>query len=354
MKTISVLLLTSMLNLVNKDLKNILYIKYMKMKRKFKVGDRVVINPKYRNRYNCITTVGKVSKVDFNGTRCIYIVKFEGKRFEKYFYSYELELAPEEKIETQKKEDALKNKPLMKVFSSSHDEVEKPLFNVGDKVFLTSQTIEWLKYYDHSHIINPADYYKPFEITHSLTLPYDGVERVCYVLNKKQEIFFLSGDLVSAPSEYIHTHQETTQTNDDSKTLDRLKKSWILICNVYLKEFCRRHNFRYEEDMWISSNPGTIVNVCDMFISMDDIRYDVDNQIDPDMFQKWYWKSIEVSELTNGAQSYLNYQSFCEGAPDPFTEEYMEQLRKAHQHVLEANEALRLEIETFKNNKKLF
>lgn len=334
-----------------------MYIRYMKSK--FKVGDKVVISPKYCNKYNGITTVGTVTKVSFNGDRRVYVVKFKDKRCEKYFFSYELESAPKEKIEihplekieTQKKENTSKDKSIVDLFLHPQDvqqkEQYKLKFNVGDKVFLTSRAILWLKYNDHDHIINPADYYKPFEVTRITVRPYKDETRICYILNHQCGVYFVGEDLTS-------TRQAQNQTSIDPDTLNRLKKSWIQVCNIYLHEFCRRHNFRYERDMWISGDPGTIVEVCDMFISMDNIRYDVDNQIDPDMFQKWYWKSIEVSELTNGAQSYLNYPSFCEGAPDSFTEERMEQLRKAHQRVQEAKEALKLEIETFKENKKLF
>ena len=333
-----------------KDLKNILYIRYMYiryMKSKFKVGDKVVISPKYCNKYNGITTVGTVTKVSFNGDRRVYVVKFKDKRYEKYFYSYELELAPEEKIETQKKEDALKNKPIIETFFRSQDEVEKPLFNVGDKVFLTSQAIEWLKEYDLDHIIDPKDYHKQFEVTRITVRPYKDETRICYILNHQCGVYFVGEDLTS-------THQTQNQTSIDSDTLNRLKKSWITISNIYLHEFCRRHEFEYSDARWISDNPGTTVEVCDMLISMEDIRYDVDNQIDPDMFQKWYYKSLDVYELTNGAQSYLNYPSFCESAPDPFTEDYMKKLQDAHKRVQEAKEALKLEIETFKENKKLF
>lgn len=315
------------------------------MKGKFKVGDKVVISPKYRDKYNCITTVGTVTKVSFNDTRRVYVVKFEGKRFETYFFSYELELAPKEKIEihpleqieAQKKEGTPKNesksKPIQIVYFRPQDiqqkEQEKPKFKVGDSVFLTPQAIEWLKDNDHCRIIDPADYYKPFKVTQSLVLPYGSEERISYRLNNKYTIVFFEEDLTS-------TRQAQDQTSIDLDTLNRLKKSWITISNIYLHEFCRRHDFSYNEDMWISGNPGTTAEVCDMIVSMDDIRYDVDNQIDPDLFQKWYWKSLEIYELTDGKVLYMNYPSFCKGAPDEFTSERMEKLRASKKRMDEA------------------
>jgi hypothetical protein len=80
-----------------------------------------------------------------------------------------------------------------------------------------------------------------------------------------------------------------------------------------------------------------------MFISMEHIRYDIDNNIEETKFEKWYWKAIEIFELTG--QDFMNYESFCKGAPDIWTEEKIEKLREAHMRVYEAEEALRQEIE---------
>ena len=115
-----------------------------------------------------------------------------------------------------------------------------------------------------------------------------------------------------------------------------LKQTWKKVCNIYLQEFCRRHGYSYETDMWVANNPGTIACVCDMFVSMEDIRYDVDNCIDIDCFEAWYWKSVDVYSLTK--QKYMNYSSFCQGAPDPWTEERLNNIREAQKRVFEAQE----------------
>lgn len=115
-----------------------------------------------------------------------------------------------------------------------------------------------------------------------------------------------------------------------------LKQTWEKVCNTYLQEFCRRHGYSYEPDCWIANNPGTIACVCDMFVSMEDIRYDVDNCIDIDCFEAWYWKSVDVYSLTK--QKYMNYSSFCQGAPDQWTEERLNSIREAQKRVFEAQE----------------
>jgi hypothetical protein len=113
-----------------------------------------------------------------------------------------------------------------------------------------------------------------------------------------------------------------------------LKQTWEKVCNTYLQEFCRRHGYSYEQDMWVANDPGTIACVCDMFVSMEDIRYDIDNCIDIDCFEAWYWKSVDVYSLTK--QKYMNYSSFCHGAPDPWTEERLNSIREAQKRVFEA------------------
>lgn len=118
--------------------------------------------------------------------------------------------------------------------------------------------------------------------------------------------------------------------------MKQLKQTWEEVCNTYLQEFYRRHGYYYEPDVWVANNPGTIACVNDMFVSMEDIRYDVDNCIDIDCFEAWYWKSVDVYSLTG--QKYMNYSSFCQGAPDSWTEERLNSIREAQRRVFEAQE----------------
>lgn len=127
--------------------------------------------------------------------------------------------------------------------------------------------------------------------------------------------------------------------NNKQSTQER----WRDICQEYLKLFCDKHEYSFEDCFWVADDYGTIACVSDMFISMEHIRYDIDNNIEETMFEKWYWKAIEIFELTG--QDFMNYESFCKGAPDIWTEEKIEKLREAHIRVYEAEEALRQEIE---------
>lgn len=125
-----------------------------------------------------------------------------------------------------------------------------------------------------------------------------------------------------------------------------LKNGWYLICDKYLKEFCDKHEYAYEQDCWVANDPGTIANIGDMFVSMDNIRYDVDNDIPEEYFEKWYWKSLEVYELVG--EKFMNYENFCKGCPDYWTEDKLEDLRKAKQRLIDARNALEREINKYK------
>lgn len=126
---------------------------------------------------------------------------------------------------------------------------------------------------------------------------------------------------------------------------------WKDICNVYLEEFCNKHEWTYEPDMWVSNDPGTVVLIGDMYVSMDDIRYDIDHDIHKDYFTKWYWKRLEISELTDYADHYMNYESFCKGAPDYWTEERIQSIRVSKKRIEDAKAELEKEIENTRKGK---
>lgn len=125
-----------------------------------------------------------------------------------------------------------------------------------------------------------------------------------------------------------------------------LKSEWQILCSMYLRKFCDKHEYTYEPDCWVANNPGTIACVNDMFVSMEDIRYDIDNDIPEEYFEKWYWKSVDVYGLVG--EKYMNYTSFCKGCPDYWTEDKLESIRAAKQRVIEARDALEQEINKYK------
>lgn len=130
------------------------------------------------------------------------------------------------------------------------------------------------------------------------------------------------------------------------------KALWHDVCSEYLEEFCNRHGFTMTPYMWVHDDCGTMAEVCDMFVSMEDIRFDVDNDVDPEAFQHWYWKGLEICELTEGKVKYMNYESYVKGAPDPWTKDKMESLRNGHKRLEDAKKDLEDEIKRILSDAK--
>lgn len=115
-----------------------------------------------------------------------------------------------------------------------------------------------------------------------------------------------------------------------------MRDAWEGICNAYLRAFCDRHLLDMSEAYWGHGDPGTIACIEGNFIEMDVIRYDVDNDIPPEMFWDWYDYELDICELEADYRYYsdlrkfthINYPSFCKGAPLPYSQEEIDLLRK--------------------------
>ena len=115
-----------------------------------------------------------------------------------------------------------------------------------------------------------------------------------------------------------------------------LQKKWADVCNEYLRKFCEKHEFDYETAYWVGDDPGTIACVADIFVGMDEMRYDIDNNVPEDKFLKWYDYSLDVYNIESDYHEkqdiksfiHINYPSFCKGAPLPYTEEDLDSFRK--------------------------
>jgi len=134
---------------------------------------------------------------------------------------------------------------------------------------------------------------------------------------------------------------EVLTSNQERKAL------WKDVCNEYLEAFCLKHDYTYDKYAWIGDDPGTVANIGDLFVGMDDIRYDIDNNIPESYFEKWYWKNLEVYELTEC--HYMNYSSFCMGAQDNWPEERLNRAREANKRLQQAQNEFHEEMERIKN-----
>ena len=288
-------------------------------KQKFNVGDRVVINKKYKGGRNSINGAGTITSLRyFMGGKNKYTVKWDDTQLSKEYYSYEL---------------------------NNYDD---PKLKIGDKVVFTEKGKKWIKNYKKYYIyINNIDVDKVYTI---LNIDYfDDL----YELQGINSIFFMDEDLKKVDENYDEPENQL-DSNTEQTTQHSIKtrqERWNELCNEYLKEFCDKHEWQYEPDMWVAGNIGTIVMIGDMFVSMNNIRYDIDNNVPTDDFAKWYWKSIEISELTDGSENYMNYENYCKEAPDYWTEERIQKIRASKKRVEEAKNELLKAIEDTRKGK---
>lgn len=126
-----------------------------------------------------------------------------------------------------------------------------------------------------------------------------------------------------------------------------LKQRLIEVVNDYMEAWCDKHEYQYEDDMWVGNDYGGICAVGDLFVSFDDVRYDVDNDLPEEIFEDWYWYSLEIEEL--GCENNVNLRSYAMGCR-PYTEEQLESIRQAKKNVEAAQEILEDLIKNTKAN----
>ena len=129
--------------------------------------------------------------------------------------------------------------------------------------------------------------------------------------------------------------------------LNKLKNDWENLTIEYVKIFCEKHEMYYEEDSWVGNKIGEIICIGDYYIDFSDIKYDIDNNVPEEKFDLWYWKSLEVYQITG--KNYMSYESFCKGAPDIWSDEKLKKIKELQKRSEEAKEELEKYIEEAQN-----
>lgn len=294
------------------------------MKAKFKVGDKVTFTYQARQWLIDHGYWSKISKfVDPDEQYTISNVYKSGD-----YGGYKYDLVEVDCI-------VATDDDLELVSEATENKVESDnKFHVGDPVILTDKAKKWL--IDKGYVnIDLHQVYTILEVTtfygHSYRLK--GINSSVCFFDDDLELFneskdgLVIDDVMYNPRDDIFFNQRT----------DRMTR-WVDICNEYLRLFCDRHGYAYHPEDWIGGEAGGIIEIADMFVNMDNIRYDVDNEIPTDKFSEWYWNSVEHSEL---GLKYMNYPSYCKGAPDPYTQEQIQSIREGQLRVRKAKEDLR-------------
>lgn len=94
----------------------------------------------------------------------------------------------------------------------------------------------------------------------------------------------------------------------------QLRKQYENIANAYLKAFCEKHNFDYEDARrsWVADEPGGVCLISDYYVTYDDMRLDIDRDVPEDEYWDYYNYSVQAAEY---GFTCPNYSSWLEGCP---------------------------------------
>lgn len=116
--------------------------------------------------------------------------------------------------------------------------------------------------------------------------------------------------------------------------MSKLRENYNNACNAYLKAFCDKHGFDYNDakESWIAGYVGDVCLCGDFYISLEDMITDIENDAPEDEYIKYYDYTMECHEY---GISCPNYISWLKGCPR-LSEEQRKSLREAKNRVYKA------------------
>lgn len=125
----------------------------------------------------------------------------------------------------------------------------------------------------------------------------------------------------------------------DKKEREKLYMDYNSICTKYVDAFCAKHGFDLPEPLfWVGDRVGETIELGDRFYDFNDIRYDVDNGLPEGEIEEWWDYCYDLAMLE--CPKTINLDAWHRGAPRPYTQEQLDAIRKAHNEVALAKQAL--------------
>ena len=95
---------------------------------------------------------------------------------------------------------------------------------------------------------------------------------------------------------------------------DKAREYFVKGCNEYLRLFCEKHDFDYEEakESWVANCVGDVTWVGDIFVGMQTIITDIEMDAPEDEFIKWYDYNLVAHEFGFNTP---NFESWLRGWP---------------------------------------
>lgn len=126
---------------------------------------------------------------------------------------------------------------------------------------------------------------------------------------------------------------------------DKAREYFEKGCNEYLRLFCEKHDFDYEDakDSWVGGSIGDITMCGDYYVGMQTIIADIELDAPEEEFIKWYDYYLAAHEFGFDTP---NFESWLKGCPRVMDEAF-ERL-EGMKYALE--EAIRDEKERLRTN----
>lgn len=94
----------------------------------------------------------------------------------------------------------------------------------------------------------------------------------------------------------------------------KAREYFVKGCNEYLRLFCEKHDFDYEEakESWVANCVGDVTCVGDIFVGMQTIITDIEMDAPEEEFIKWYDYNLVAHEF---GFTTPNFESWLRGCP---------------------------------------
>lgn len=95
---------------------------------------------------------------------------------------------------------------------------------------------------------------------------------------------------------------------------EKAREYFVKGCNEYLRLFCEKHDFDYEEakESWVANCVGDVTCVGDIFVGMQTIITDIEMDAPEEEFIKWYDYNLVAHEFGFNTP---NFESWLKGCP---------------------------------------
>ena len=113
-------------------------------------------------------------------------------------------------------------------------------------------------------------------------------------------------------------------------------------CNEYLRLFCEKHGFDYEDAIssWVGNDVGGIVEVCDLFLDMQTIIDDIDFDAPLNELREWYYYCLEANEFNLVTPNYRSWLKCCPRTPKESFDN-LRSMKRALENAIEVEKILR-------------